>query len=272
MKDSHGVPRPASPAKSRSGLSILLVCLCVAVLGLAVTRTGVFGAVTGSGGASGASLVSCVRDPHSPSVVSVDFRQLLVLSESLLKVRRWVAGRWYESGTVSAESVWSDQQPQRLIDSVSHGRSPGGYEMRWWANDNRDDVVADVFLFAGPSQARRFFQDAAAVTCHNSATQPPAHWPSGARNLVWINPDGALQYDVFLRRGRAVFRIVDVPAGSNGGRPSDKPGQVGVAVVDDLACALFYANCPSGSILATPRRALASRLTPIASPISPRTG
>ncbi len=44
--------------------------------------------------------------------------------------------------------------------------------------------------------------------------------PPLARNLSWLNPDGALQADVFFARGPRVYRIADAPAG---GSPAGGP-------------------------------------------------
>jgi len=141
---------------------------------------------------------------------------------------------------------------------------PGGYEMRWWANRNHDDVGADAFLFASTRRAHSFLAQASDPACHRLGAQPPApSWPAGARNLVWINPDGVLQHDVFLLRGQVVYRIADVRAGPPSSiRPSAAPGQAGVAIVDALACALPYSGCFSRLIHTVPRGILASDLSP----------
>jgi hypothetical protein len=245
-------------------MSALLVCLGLAVLGLIGTRTSILGAGQDSGAAVGVGWSQCASS--SPAqVAKVDLRELAILRATLLRVRRWVAGRWYEGGTVEADSAWSDQEPRRLRASrLPGGLWPGGYEMRWWANRNRDDVGADAFLFASSRQARSFFEKASDPACHRSGVQPPApRWPAGARNLVWINPDDALQHDVFLLRGQVVYRIVDVRAGPPPtSPPSAAPGQAGVAIADALACALPYSGCLLRLVHTAPRGILASDLSP----------
>lgn len=63
----------------------------------------------------------------------------------------------YEAGIVTSENAWSDNPPQpSTVQPPKVTRVSGAYEMRWWA-PNRDDIVADVFVFDQTGQARDFF-------------------------------------------------------------------------------------------------------------------
>jgi hypothetical protein len=84
----------------------------------------------------------------------------------------------------------------------------GGYEVRWWTRDY--DLVTDVLVFATAHQARELFEEAASTDCHRSGLQQSTLFPPGARNLAWVNPDGAKQDDVFLLRGLRVYRVTAV--------------------------------------------------------------
>jgi len=160
----------------------------------------------------------------------------------------------YEWGTVPPEVVWTDNSPQSIGASEADGLWPASYEMRSWVTDpllapERDDIAADVFLFADSAHARRFFAEATASRCHRDSTEQPASEPPQARNLIWVNPDGPTEEDVFLLRGPLVYRIVDV-------RPTTRfraEQQPGVSRVNALACALADADCvtPARSAAAT---------------------
>lgn len=62
--------------------------------------------------------------------------------------------------------------------------------------------------------------------------------------MSWLNPDGALQADVFFARGKRVYRIADAPAGSS---PEEVRGSGGLgrafATIDVLGCLLPAAHC-----------------------------
>jgi hypothetical protein len=151
--------------------------------------------------------------------------------------------RPYEEGVVAPIVAWSDAEPGAR-GSLPAGESMGGYEMRWWMPSG-DDVVADGFVFAGRDEARAFFAVASEVACRPNANALKATLPPGGRNLSWRNPDGFMQEDLFLLRGRRVYRVAVVRPGSarRSGRLAEGRafGLVGL-----LACALPRARCPGG--------------------------
>jgi hypothetical protein len=91
-------------------------------------------------------------------------------------------------------------------------------------------------------QARRFFSEASSSRCRRSASAMAARRPPGARELVWINPDGVTEEDVFLLRARMVYRFVDVRP-QHGESPSRAEDQVGLTTDAELACTLPDAHC-----------------------------
>jgi hypothetical protein len=164
---------------------------------------------------------------------------------------RGADGRVYASGAVPPETAWTDEPPEgRSLDLSKAGLGPASYELREWAPDPKwgpayeDDVVGDTFLFAQASEARRFFDEVASVRCHRSGVERPAPRPPGARNLIWVNPDGVTEEDVFLLRGRAVYRIAEVRAGRNQTPRWSASQQTAVATINRLACTLPGAACP----------------------------
>ena len=64
-------------------------------------------------------------------------------------------------------------------------------------------------------------------SCPSTTLPTPAPLPPGARNLIWDNPDGVTQEDVFLVRGSLVYRV---------GTVTER--QKGLATVNRLAFAL----------------------------------
>lgn len=219
----------------RSG--VLLLVLGALVLAVPGVRTSVFGLNSG-GVQAGAFGVGCPG--HSaPEVASISPRDLAKLGESLSRVLTPGAGQLYEQGIVAANSVWSDNSPTsfRPLNSLV-APQPAGYEMRWWAR-NRDDIVADVFEFATPSQAKNFFWRAASPHCRRDGVVHAASFPLQARNLLWVNPDGFIEEDVFFVRGRRVYRVVDVrPEQRHPVRPPKTEREIATSTVDILACAL----------------------------------
>ena len=75
-----------------------------------------------------------------------------------------LAPKRYAWGTVTPYEPWSDAQPSGLRSAVHSGRPaewlwPASFEMRSWSIDPqlkpaRDDIGADVFMFADSAQAR----------------------------------------------------------------------------------------------------------------------
>ena len=160
-------------------------------------------------------------------------------------------GRLYEEGTITASNAWTDNSPGPLPLAPTAPR-PAGYEMRWWA-PNHDDIVADVFEFAGPRQAQEFLAQASSTRCRNSAKQTTALWPAQARNLLWLNPDGFYQEDVLFARAQRVYRVAAVlPGTAAGAKPRRRALHRAFLRVDVLACLLPDAGCTiaSGSVTA----------------------
>ena len=122
------------------------------------------------------------------------------------------------------------------------GLWPAGYEMRQWARDG-DDIVADVFVFAQTSQARDFFGRASSTRCRPAGARIPVSSPPNARDIVWRNPDGVVQEDVYLLRGQRVYRVSDVRPQSPGTTPSSTEQQIAFSIVNGLGCALPRSNC-----------------------------
>jgi hypothetical protein len=149
---------------------------------------------------------------------------------------------------VPTNAVWSDNSPEG--PSQAGGLWPAGYEMRRWAPDAEwgasyhDDIVGDVFLFAEPQQASRFFEEASDVQCHRDARALSASRPAGARNLIWVNPDDVTQEDALVLLGRRVYRISDVRPQRTSVAPSLAQQQRGIVTVDAVACVIPGAICP----------------------------
>jgi hypothetical protein len=184
----------------------------------------------------------CIAATDVPEVRQVPPKVLGGLREAVARAMPQRVGRLYEEGTVKASVAWTDDEPAPPATSPRAPR-PAGYEMRWWA-PNGDDVVADVLQFPSTAKAQRYIALAATSHCRNQAAGRAAARPPEGRNLSWLNPDGALQADVFLARGARVYRIADAPAGSS---PEEVRTSGGLgrafATIDVLACLLPSAHC-----------------------------
>jgi hypothetical protein len=236
MSDLQSDHRP--PRRSRGRLRSWTA------LGLCVVLAGVLAVVllTRSGSSQTSSASNCLTKVALPEVVHVTPSQLGDMREEVARVLPERVGRLYEEGTVRASAAWSDEDPSPPATSPTASR-PAGYEMRWWA-PNGDDVVADVLVFASPSRARRFLVLASSTRCREHAVGAATTRPPLARNLSWLNPDGALQADMFMVRGARVYRVADAPAG---GSPEEVRSSGGLrhafATIDVLACLLPSAHC-----------------------------
>lgn len=191
-------------------------------------------------GSDGGSSSGC-PSAQIPEVARVAPTQLGALRASVVRVLPARVGRLYEEGPVLAGYAFTDDTP--LAPALSPtARRPAAYEMRWWS-PNRDDIVADVFVFADPASAGRFMELALSTRCRRSAAQAPTARPSQAGNLSWLNPDGHPQADVYLTRGNRVYRVADVPAGARAS--SVHPGRLHRAfyTIDALACLIPGAGC-----------------------------
>lgn len=132
----------------------LLTAVLVLLAAYAITAgTGPFG--VGDGSATDQAGTGCPADA-TPAPVNVSLTRLLALRARL---DRTMAGfepglRPYEEGLVPTTSAWTDAEPVAGARPPS-GTWPAGYEMRWWL-ESGDDLVADVFVFAGSRQAHDF--------------------------------------------------------------------------------------------------------------------
>ena len=216
---------------------VLLACLSAAVAALLASRSSLLGAVgIGAGGSAAAASTWCVPN-GLPEVARADVDELLELRADV-SAAALRSGRRYAAGIARPGDVWSDDEPQTLrATRIAGGRWPAAYEMRWWTPDY--DAVADVFAFAGTSPARRFFDLAASPRCHRDSGPRATALPLAARELAWTNPDDAAQEDVFLLRGRRVYRIAAVRLR----RTPLVTRRVDFEFADAMACALPGADC-----------------------------
>jgi hypothetical protein len=220
-------------ASQRIRLALLLTCCAALALWLAFARTGALG--------HAAAGVLCPA-AGAPRVVQVTAAELGELRASVARALPDRIGRLYEEGTAEGADFWSDDSPSPPPAIAATPRS-GGYELRWWA-PNRDDVVADVLLFRDPAQAREFLAHAASPRCRAGiARAAGARWPSGARNLRWVNPDAFAQADVMFVRGRRVYRVAVVQPGRAARAPTTADLRRAFRAVDTLACLLPAAAC-----------------------------
>jgi hypothetical protein len=219
-------------------LAFLLTILGALTIYLLAARTDVLGSQEAGQGSAVAYGGECAGES---SVVDVSQWRLAELRAGLLDAIAPIGGRRYAEGTVTGANAWSDNSPQPVESQPAGQALSGGYEMRSWA-PNGDDIAADVFVFAGPRQAQDFMQHATDTRCRRASAVSPARWPPNARNLTWVNPDAAREADVYLARGRRVYRIVDVrPHGVSS--PSVER-RIALAIADSLACLLPAADCP----------------------------
>jgi hypothetical protein len=190
-------------------------------------------------------------------VESIPVENLAALRSAVSRIMPPRVGRIYEAGTITTSNLWSDDSPLRVSSSSSLARSvPAGYEMRWWALDregDEDDIVADVLEFATERQADDARARAASTRCRRDGAAHAEHFPSGASDVFWVNPDNAQEWDALFVRGRRLFRIGDVPPGYP---PATGPAQSRLkrlradTTVEVLACALPEAACQASAVSA----------------------
>jgi hypothetical protein len=234
-------PNLSKPLPGRSGwrasqrirLALLLSCCLALALWLAAARTGALSHAT--------ARVPLCPGADAPHVVQVSAAELGELRASVARALPDRIGRLYEEGAVDGFDFWSDDSPSPPPTIAATPRS-GGYELRWWA-PNRDDVVADVLLFDTPAHAREFLLRAASPGCRPAARAANARWPSGARNLRWINPDGFAQADTMFARGARVYRVAIVQTGRAARTPTPVDLRRAFRFIDTLACLLPAAAC-----------------------------
>jgi hypothetical protein len=179
----------------------------------------------------------------APAVVTAGPAELLRLRASLRPAASRTGSRLFEQGPAEAGFAWSDTEPGMVAPLETGPRPPGGYEMRWWLPSG-DVAGADAWLFSDHERAHDFFERATSPRCRPAGAASPAPAPPGAREVVWRNPDGFGQEDVFLARGRIVYRVVVVLGGGLGDFTTPAASRVGFSIADRLACALPAAECP----------------------------
>jgi hypothetical protein len=180
---------------------------------------------------------------EAPAVTTAGPGELLHLRQSLLPVVGHTDSQLFEQGPAEAGYAWSDTEPGMVAPDEAGPRSPGGYEMRWQLADG-DVAGGDAWLFPGREEARDFFERATSARCRPAGATSPVSSPPGARDVVWRNPDGFGQEDVFLARGRVVYRVVVVLGGGLGDFTSPAARRIGFSIVNRLACGLLAAHCP----------------------------
>lgn len=249
----------ASLTDGRVRLMLLLGLLAALVVYVLATRTEALSTASSTAGAGASTAVGCAAAEGAPSVETVSRATLWGLREDLRGVMFDRRRRLYEQGVVASSNAWSDNQPGTRMSLPAGPRDPGAYELRWWAAD-RDDVVADGFVFAHASQARTFFERASSTHCRPSSVALAASSPPGGRNLAWRNPDSFAQEDVYLLRGAHVYRVSVVRAGA--GRSTTPAGRsAAFSLVNGLACALPGAGCRPQNDQALAQQTLAEQLT-----------
>jgi hypothetical protein len=245
--------QPPEPARRHGAWNSTAVRLIGLLLSLGVL---VFALVAraGEGGKSSHGARACVGPVPSPA--TIDLAELAKLRATLLGAIAPAGGHRYQGGPAQPTALWTDDSPQAI--AAARGRDgtwPAGYEIRQWSSAG-NDIAADAFRFRTPAQARALFDAASSARCHERGKVGPAFAPPRARNLLWVNPDAALQADAFLLRGSTVYRVA-VVRGRHSPMPTatnDRPTTIEIA--NNLACEL-----PGAACLKTPsaRRAQAAK-------------
>jgi hypothetical protein len=280
VQEAFGLTPSGAPwwADSRLRLGLLLAGLAVTVLALLSVKTELFNHGSGSAQAGGTAFAPGCPGRGAPEVKSVPGADLAALRNTVTRIMPPRVGRVYEAGTITTSNLWSDGSPQRPSSSGSQaGSVPAGYEVRWWALDregNEDDVVADVLEFSTERQAQEALSRAASTRCRRDGAAYAAHFPSGASNLYWVNPDSAEQWDVLFVRGRRLYRVVDVPSSYP---PATGPAQRTLerdradSTVEVLACGLPGAGCQASAVAARATNLATLTAGSSSDPSTPRT-
>jgi hypothetical protein len=167
-------------------------------------------------------------------------------------------------GLQEPAAAWLDNPPDKSARMASRAHVDAGFELRWWSRTG-DHLGASMFVFGSAESAMRFVSEAASTRCRSGAVSTTITWPAGARAIVWDNPLGYLQTDVYFVRGRAVYRVADVASRSVNRRPSSANVEQLVAAPDRVACELRYSGCAgSGSaelVVTLPPSPLSARRT-----------
>jgi hypothetical protein len=256
-QEAFAAAQPPAPRWASRGLrlGVLLVCLAVSLIALVDTRIAWFGLGAGGAQAGGLRFLAGCPGREAPEVANVSTADLPALGDELSRIMPADVGRVYESGQIAASNLWSDDEPQPRPPAGPS--TPAAYEVRWWALDrdgNEDDVVADVLEFASAAQAEDTLALAASPRCRSSSSHAAVHalsFPTGARELSWVNPDHIQQWDVLFVRGRRLYRVSDVPPEylltTTGARHDELERARAGATPDALACALPAAGCPASA-------------------------
>lgn len=193
----------------------MLLAILTGVAAYGVPR--IAGYVSGTPSSLGATGGSACRVPPGESPL---------LKWSLAQLDTAVATRGLRSlmdgGTADIQGLqeptaaWSDGDPAD-VHSPDPSITPAdaGFELRWWSR-RRDHQAADLFVFPSPDDAARYVSQAASPRCRNGAASYAISQPARGRALVWTNPEGYLQADVFFSRANRAYRIVEVPPARSG--------------------------------------------------------
>jgi hypothetical protein len=162
---------------------------------------------------------------------------------------RWLVGpgRLDIEGPQDPMVAWSDQYPS---DASPHDPflvpAFAGYEIRWWSPEGVHEE-ADLFVFANAGQAARYVRQATSTRCrHSGAISHPIAEPAGAVSLVWDNPLGYLQADLFFARGNRAYRVGVVPPDSADEAPGAVDASQLLETPKENACQLSGAGCRAG--------------------------
>jgi hypothetical protein len=234
---------------------LLLTCLLAALIALLGSRTDWFGFHSGATAqaqfTAGGLLGQGCPGSEAPAVTNVRASQPSKLRAELAPIMPAHVGSIYEAGSIATSNLWTDDEPP---SAPAHaGTTAAAYELRWWALDRdggESDVGADVLEFSSTSQARHTLALASDTRCRRDAATRAAPFPTGGRELVWLNPDRAWERDVMFVRGRRLYRIADVPPNLLGSeRMPGRPERLQAGTTADaLACALPQAGCPRSAV------------------------
>ncbi len=223
----------------RVRLVLLLALLAALVVYLVASSTGALGLADGP--SDDIVILGDCPVAGAPSAATVPRGQLVGLRRDIRRVVSFERGlRPYELGPIGSIAAWSDSEPG-TSSALPRSSDQAGYEMRWWMR-SRDDVGADVWVFADARRAHDYFMRASSSKCRPASTAVVASFPPGGRDLEWRNPDGFVQEDLYLLRGRRVYRVLVVKAGV-GASATAEDRSAAFSMVNRLACALPSAGC-----------------------------